>query len=277
MKIDTHQHFWRYNERDYGWMGPGMEALKRDYLPAELAKLLSKTGIDGTVAVQARQCPEESDFLLGLADEYPFIKAVVGWVDLCSERVDDQLERFCRRPRFRGVRHVIHDEPDDRFMMREDFRRGIGKLKNYGLVYELLLFARHLALAAEFVAQFPEQMFVLDHIGKPAIRDGRLRPWANDIRKLARFDNVACKISGMVTEADWESWKPKQLVPYMETVLEAFGHERVMIGSDWPVCTVAATYEEVMETAYDFVGRLSASEQEAIWAGNAQRIYAIET
>jgi len=276
MKIDTHQHFWQYNEHHYGWMGAGMEKLKRDFLPADLEPLIKRCGIDGTVAVQARQCTEESEFLLQLAEENSFIKAVVGWVDLCSSRVEEQLEKFSQHPKFRGVRHVIHDEPDDRFMMRDDFRQGIAKLKSYNLVYELLLFPRHLTLACDFVAQFPEQQFALDHLGKPLIRDGKIKPWDSDIGRLARFENVACKISGMVTEADWENWKPEQFEPYMDIALNAFGHERIMIGSDWPVCTLAAEYEQVIEIVAEFVGQLSPDEQKAVWAENAKRIYGID-
>jgi len=275
MKIDAHQHFWRYNEREYGWMGPGMETLKRDHLPCDLAPLLERAGINGTVAVQARQCAEETEFLLGLADEYSLIKGVVGWVDLRSPRVEVQLEQMCYHPKLRGVRHVVHDEPDERFMMREDFVHGIGRLRRYGLTYDLLLFPKHLPAACELVSRYSEQVFVLDHIAKPFIRDGLAEPWASDIRKLASFENVSCKISGMVTEADWKTWKTEDFRPYMDVVLEAFGAERLMVGSDWPVCTVAGRYEEVMEIAGYYISRLSADEQNAIWADNAVKIYGL--
>jgi L-fuconolactonase len=275
MKIDTHQHFWKYNERDYGWMGPGMESLRRDRLPADLAPLLEKADIDGTVAVQARQCVEETEFLLRLADENAFIKGVVGWVDLRSPQLQVQLESFCYHPKLRGVRHVVHDEPDDYFMLRDDFMHGITRLRKYNLTYDLLLFAKHLPVARELVAKFPEQIFVLDHISKPLIKDARIEPWAGDIRRLASFKNVSCKISGMVTEADWHNWKPQDFTPYMDTVLEAFGTDRLMVGSDWPVCTVAAEYEQVIAIAADYLTKLSPDEQAAIWAHNPQRIYDI--
>jgi len=277
MKIDTHQHFWRYNDREYGWMGPGMESLRRDFLPADLAPLLKKTGIDGTIAVQARQCLEETEFLLRLADESHFIKGIVGWVDLCSPQLPLQLEQFCWHPKLRGVRHVVHDEPDDEFMLRDDFVRGIGGLKRYGLTYDLLLFPKHLPVACKLAARFEQQTFVLDHIAKPPIRDGRTEPWAGDLRKLAAFANVSCKISGMVTEASWDDWKTGDFEPYMDIVLEAFGPGRIMLGSDWPVCTLAGRYEQIIEIAADFVGRLSPDEQAAIWAGNAKQIYGILT
>jgi len=282
MKIDTHQHFWKYNDRDYGWMGPGMEALKRDRLPADLAPLLKENGIDATVTVQARQCLEETEFLLQLADENSFIKAVVGWVDLPSPQLELQLERFSWHPKLRGVRHVIHDEPDDQFMMRDDFIHGIGKLRKYDLTYDLLLFPKHIPIAAQLVAKFPEQTFILDHIAKPPIkdlgpRDGRIEPWKSDIRQLASFKNVSCKISGMVTEADWHNYKPEDFTPYMDIVLEAFGTERIMLGSDWPVCTLAGQYEQVISIAADYVKKLSPNEQTAIWSENPKRFYKIRT
>src|SRR5712692_10564185 len=203
MKVDTHQHFWRYNTREYPWMGPTMDILRRDHLPDDLVPLLESMGIEGTVSVQARQCLEESQWLLDLADQNPFIKGVVGWVDLRSPRLREQLERFCKNRKFRGVRHVLHDEPDDQFMMRPDFLLGISQLAQFGLTYDLLLFPRHLPVAFELVKRFPEQVFVIDHIAKPLIKEHKLEPWASDIRRMASFQNVFCKISGMVTEADW--------------------------------------------------------------------------
>jgi L-fuconolactonase len=273
MKVDTHQHFWQYNDRDYGWMGPGMEKLRCDRLPADLAPLLEKTGIDGTITVQARQCLEETEWLLQLADKDKFIKGVVGWVDLRSPQLEVQLERFCYHPRLRGVRHVVHDEPDDGFTLRDDFVHGISKLRRYNLTYDLLLFPKHIPVACELVRKFPEQTFVLDHISKPLIKDGKIEPWKTDIQRLASFQNVSCKISGMVTEADWHNWRPEDFKPYMDIVLGAFGSGRLMVGSDWPVCTLAGEYEEVMHIATDYVEELSADEQAAIWAENGKRIY----
>jgi L-fuconolactonase len=275
MKIDTHQHFWRYNNREYDWMGPNMISLKRDFLPADLAPLLKETGIDGTIAVQARQCIEETEFLLRLGDENHFIKGVVGWVDLCSPQLPVQLEQLCWHPKLRGVRHVVHDELDDEFMLRDDFIRGIDRLKRYGLTYDLLLFPQHLPVACKLVARFQEQTFVLDHIAKPSIKDSTIEPWADDLRKLAAFGNVSCKISGMVTEASWDNWKVEHFRPYMEIVLEAFGPRRIMLGSDWPVCTLAGGYDQVIEIAADFLRQLTPDEQAAIWTDNPKRIYGI--
>ena len=207
MLIDAHQHFWHYNPKEYGWISDRMEKLKRDFLPADLIPELQAMKFEGTIAVQARQSLEETRWLLTLADENNFIKGVVGWVDLCSEEAEDQLKEFSANSKFVGVRHVVHDEPDDRFMARKDFRRGISSLQKYSLTYDLLIFPKHLPLAMELVKEFPDQPFVLDHIAKPDIKGQRREPWASGIRKLAQLPNVYCKLSGMVTEADWKSWK----------------------------------------------------------------------
>jgi L-fuconolactonase len=276
MRIDAHQHFWRYRARDYGWIGPGMDVLRRDYLPPDLRPLQQAVSIEGTVAVQARQIVEETRWLLELADQYAFVKGVVGWVDLRSPRLEEQLERFSAHPRLRGVRHVVHDEPDDEFMLREDFVRGIGMLAAFGLTYDLLLFPRHLGLACDLVARFPEQPFVLDHIAKPPIKLGVLEPWAEDLRRLAAYSNVCCKVSGMVTEADWQSWKPADLRPYLDEVFEAFGADRIMVGSDWPVCTVAATYAQAIQAVADYVSQLSEAEQAWVMGETAARFYGLE-
>lgn len=276
LKIDTHQHFWVYNAREYGWMGPGMDTLKRDDLPPDLAPLLRSTGIDGTVSVQARQCLAESFWLLELADQYPFITGVVGWVDLHSPSVEEQLTKLATHRKFRGVRHVVHDEPDDQFMMRADFIRGIGKLVKFRLTFDLLLYPRHLPVAWELVKRFPDQPFVVDHIAKPLIKEHKLAPWDSHIRGLAAFENVYCKISGMVTEADWNRWKPADFTPYLDIIFESFGTKRIMVGSDWPVCTLAASYEEVMQIPTDYIQQLSSDERADIWSGNAKRFYGIQ-
>ena len=274
-RIDTHQHFWRYNAQEYGLMGPGLETLRQDRLPDDLAPLLKGAGVDGTVAVQARQTVDESHWLLELADRYPFILGVVGWVDLRSPSVDEDLAKLSRHPRFCGVRHVVQDEPDDQFLLGDDFVRGIGKLARYGLKYDLLLYPRQLPAAQKLVERFHDQPFILDHISKPFIKDRRLEPWAADIRRLAAMPNVACKISGMVTEADWKNWKPADFTPYLDIVLECFGTKRLMVGSDWPVCTLAGDYSSVMKLAGDYISKLSRDEQDAVWSGNARRWYGL--
>jgi L-fuconolactonase len=277
MKIDTHHHFWKYNNRDYVWIAAGMDKLRRDHLPADLLPVMTTTGITATVAVQARQCLEESAWLLQLADEYPFIRAVVGWVDLSSDRVIEQLETLAQHPKFRGVRHVVHDEPDDNFMLRESFLNGLSQLKRFGLTYDLLLFPRHLPIACDVVKRFPDQPFVLDHIAKPPVRAREMEPWASDLKRLAGFANVFCKISGLVTEAKWDSWKAQDFEPYLDVVLSAFGPHRLMIGSDWPVCTLAAEYTSVIKVETDYISRLSANEQHAILEQNPIEFYSIRT
>ncbi len=275
VRIDAHQHFWKYNDRDYGWRGAGMGVLKRNYLPEDLRPLLREVGSDGSIAVQARQSLEETRWLLELADGSPSIFAVVGWVDLRDPDVVSQLESFSSHAKFHGVRHVVHDEPDDRFLLRGDFLRGVSHLSDFGLTYDLLLFPRHLAVACDFVAGFPRHRFVLDHIAKPPIRSREIADWARDIGRLGRFPNVYCKLSGLVTEADWTSWRPEDFTPYLDVVLDTFGTGRLMVGSDWPVCTVAASYADTMKLVKDYLARLTREDQEAILGANAVRCYDI--
>jgi L-fuconolactonase len=276
MKIDTHQHFWKYNDRDYVWMSAGMDKLRKDHLPTDLLPLIDAAGISATVAVQARQCLEESTWLLQLADKYPFIRGVVGWVDLSSDRVVEQLEQFAQHPKFRGVRHVVHDEPDDQFMLRESFLDGLSRLKRFGLTYDLLLFPRHLPIACGVIKRFPDQPFVLDHIAKPPVRAGEIEPWTRDLKRLAAFPNVFCKLSGLVTEATWDSWKAQDFEPYLDVVLNSFGPHRLMIGSDWPVCTLAADYASVIRMESGYISKLSADEQRAILEDNPVEFYSLQ-
>jgi L-fuconolactonase len=277
MILDSHHHLWKYTPEDYGWMDGTMEVLKKDYLPGKLEPLLQKHGVSGTVVVQARQSLEETEWLLDLAGKHSFIQGVVGWVDLRSPQLAEQLERFARNPKLVGVRHVVHDEPDDDFLLRADFRRGMGKLQTHALVYDLLLFPKHLNRATRLVKTFPEQRFVLDHLGKPPIKSGRIEPWKSEMAKLAAFPNVWCKLSGMVTEADPVSWKQEDFLPYMAEVLNSFGPDRVMLGSDWPVCRLAGTYGEVMEIGLKFISSLSQKEQTMICSQNAIDCYQLQT
>lgn len=276
MMIDTHHHLWRFNEADYGWMDDSMELLKRDYLPAELKKELEKSGVSGTIVVQARQKLEETRWLLELAAQNDFIKGVVGWVDLRSPGLVDQLEEFAGHPKMLGVRHVIHDEADDDFMLRPAFMKGIEKLGDFNLSYDLLLFPKHLERAIELVSMFPDQRFVLDHIAKPFIKSGIIQPWKDDIEALATQPNVWCKLSGMVTEARLDSWTYENFVPYMKVVCEAFGMDRVMLGSDWPVCLLAGSYSEVMHIPIEFLEALSESDRNNVYSQNAIDCYQLE-
>ena len=277
MKIDSHQHYWHFNTADYGWMGENMSAIKRDFLPEDLLPELTSIGFDGSVAVQARQTLEETNWLLQLADENPHIKGVVGWIDLRSDNTEKQLAEFAKHPKAVGVRHVIHDEEDVNFILRPEFVRGVKLLENFGLTYDILIFPKHLQNTIQFVQQFsPEQTFVVDHIAKPLIKDGIISPWKEDIVELAKFPNVYCKVSGMVTEADWQNWTPENIRPYLDVIFEAFGTERVMIGSDWPVCLVAGKYNEVMQVVTDYISKFSRTDQEKIMGGNAVKAYKIK-
>jgi len=254
-------------------MDDRMTVLKRDYLPADLAPLLPAAKFDGTIAVQARQSLAETEWLLQLADRHDFIKGVVGWVDLRSPELRGQLERFAQNPKFVGVRHVVHDEPDDEFMLRPDFRRGIAQLRKFGLTYDLLLFPKHLAVAAKLVAEFPAQRFVLDHLGKPRIGEKIFSPWQADLVALAKFPNVHCKLSGMVTETHWNQWRPEDFHRYLDIALAAFGAERLMIGSDWPVCNLSGDYAAVMKIVADHVAALPVAVQAKVLGENCARFY----
>jgi L-fuconolactonase len=273
MRIDSHQHFWRYHPAEYPWMSERMGALRRDFLPSDLEPLLKDIHFDGSVAVQARQNLEETRWLLELAEHHPLIKGVVGWVDLRAEDVEAQIRKVSSNKKLVGVRHVVHDEPNDNFMLLPEFRRGIGRLREFDLAYDLLLFPRHLPVAMKLVEEFPEQRFVLDHIAKPNIAEGAISPWQEDLRRLAKFPNVFCKVSGMVTEAKWKQWQPDDFHPYLDVVFEAFGVDRIMIGSDWPVCTLSGEYGPVMDIVLNYVGKLPPAAQAAVLGENCARVY----
>jgi len=276
MRLDAHQHFWNYSAAEYPWIGPGLERLARDYLPPDLEPLLAAEGLDGSVAVQARQSVEESRWLLALAKAHPLVKGVVGWVDLRSDRVGDELRVLAANPTFVGVRHVVQDEPDPRFVLGEGFIRGLRQLRQHGLTYDLLLYPSQLPAAIELVELLPEQPFVVDHLAKPRIVAGEIDGWGRDIRAIARHDNVCCKVSGMVTEAVRRGWKRDDFTPYLDVVLEAFGPERLMFGSDWPVCLLAGEYADVAAIPRDYFSRLSTTEQRMIWGDTAAGFYGLK-
>jgi L-fuconolactonase len=275
VRIDSHQHFWEFSVKDYGWIENSMPGLKRNFLPEDLAPVLTRNGIDGSIAVQARQSPAETEWLLGLAEKSDIIRGVVGWVNLQSDNVDEQLEKYSQNKKLVGVRHVVQDEPDDNFILREKFCQGVSKLERYDLVYDILIFEKHLKQTVQFVAKFPNQIFVLDHIAKPKIKLGELQPWKRHMRELAKFPNVMCKVSGMVTEADWQNWQQEDFVPYLDTIFESFGTDRIMFGSDWPVCTVAASYDNIFGIVEKYIRRLSYSKKEKIFGRNAMTAYNI--
>jgi L-fuconolactonase len=277
MRIDAHQHFWQYDPAEYGWIDEGLAALRRDALPPEAQREMARAGFDACVAVQARQTIEETRWLLSLADAHPFIAGVVGWVDLQAPDARAQLERFAVHRRLVGVRHIVQSEPDERFLLRPAFCRGLALLAEFGLAYDILVYSRHLPAAAELAGRFATQRFVLDHLAKPDIRGGEMRAWERDVRALAAHRNVWGKLSGLVTEADWQRWTPREIRPYLDVAFDCFGPDRLMIGSDWPVCTVAGDYSRTMAVIVDYVADRPAHERDAVLGGNAQRFWNLET
>lgn len=274
--IDAHHHLWKYSAAEYGWISPEMPALRRDFLPADLEAVMHHFGIDGTVAVQARQSIEETDWLLDLAARHSLIRGVVGWVPLVEgANVRRRLEKYAGNRKLRGVRHVIQDEPDPRYILRDDFNAGVAVLPEFNLRYDILIFERHLPAAIQFVDRHPKQIFILDHVAKPQIKDRVLSPWDRNMRELAKRPNVYCKLSGMVTEADHKRWKPSDLRPYIDVALSAFGPKRLMYGSDWPVVLLAAEYVRWHDVVRQSIEKLSAAEQERILGGTAIEAYGL--
>jgi L-fuconolactonase len=273
MKIDSHQHFWKYSSEEYGWISEEMSVLKRDFLPDDLSKELKKNDLDGSIAVQARQTLEETEWLIKLAEENDFINGVVGWLDIQSPQFKHQIEKYSRRNKLVGIRHVVQDEPDDRFMLRSEFVNGMRLLENYDLVYDILIFEKQLPATLELVSRFPSQRFVLDHIGKPKIAYTIVEPWKSLISELAQYPEVYCKVSGMVTEADWQNWKKEDLLPYLDTIFGSFGPDRILFGSDWPVCTLAAPYKQVTEIVIDYLKQFSSEDQNKVMGINANKVY----
>lgn len=270
--IDTHQHFWKYNPVNYSWINDEMQVIRRDFLPGDLAVVVNEEKLLGTVAVQADQTEAETDWLLQLAAKNDFIKGVVGWVDLRSSHIEERLQHYQQFNKLKGFRHVLQGE-EPSFMLQERFLNGICKLNEYGFAYDILIFPQHLEAALQLVKQFPEQRFVVDHVAKPTIKDSKIDEWKTGMQQLAKHKNVYCKISGMVTEADWKNWTAEQLKPYIDVVVESFGIDRIMYGSDWPVCLVASTYNKWIETVKDYFSAYSAEDQEKVFSGNAIKFY----
>ena len=277
MIIDAHQHFWRYNAARHTWINNTMELLKRDFLPADLEPELARNHVDGCIAVQAEQSDDETEFLLGLAADSPRVLGVIGWTDLTSPTIDAKLRGYTRARALRGFRHIAQDETDDRFLVREEVVRGIRALRAFGYTYDILIYARQMPAALELVSRFPEQKFVLDHIGKPDIKNGTLEPWASQIRRLGEYTNVTCKLSGLVTEASWSTWKKEDFWPFLDIVWETFGAKRLMFGSDWPVCLLAGSYTKVKQLIESYVGQFTKSEQEQAFGKTAACFYGIES
>jgi L-fuconolactonase len=276
MIIDSHQHFWQVGRFDYPWMTPEVDALCHDYLPAALEPILQRNGVGQTILVQASNSVEETHWLLQLADENPFIAGVVGWVDLQSENVGRQLDELTAHPKFKGVRHLVESEPADDWLKQESVLRGLRELSSRGLSYDLLVQTRHLKHAKAVVDECSELRFVIDHLAKPPIAHGKIDEWARELKPFAAATNVWCKLSGLVTEANWTNWRIEDFIPYVDKALEYFGPQRMMFGSDWPVCVLAAPYEQVLEIINTLLADLSDVERELIFSGNASQFYRIE-
>ena len=274
-QIDSHQHFWKYDPIRDSWITDDMAVIQRDFFPEDLEPILKNNGIDGCVIVQSDQSEEENHFQLQNAADHKFIKGVVGWVDLSSANVEQRLEYYSQFEKMKGFRHVLQGEPQRDFMLRPEFLNGISLLEKYGFTYDILIFPDQLKFVNEMVAKFPKQKFVLDHIAKPYIKDKVITGWDADITTLGKFDNVFCKISGMVTETNWNNWKPEEFDPYMDVVVDTFGTDRVMFGSDWPVCKVSATYEEVHGLVKNYFSGYSESEKVKVFGENAIKFYSL--
>jgi L-fuconolactonase len=273
MRIDSHQHFWKYDPVKDAWITNEMKVIQRDFLPSDLGPLLTENKIDGCVAVQADQSENETHFLLQLAENNDFIKGVVGWVDLRGENLESRLEYFSQFKNLKGFRHIVQGEADENFLLRDDFCSGIAQLEKYNFTYDILIFPKHLAVAHEFVKKFPNQKMVIDHLAKPNFKDADFTYWEKGIRDIATCKNVYCKVSGLVTEADWQNWAKSDFNYCLNVVTEAFGVDRLMFGSDWPVNLLAASYHQSFDIASDFFSKFSEEEQDKILGKNAVSFY----
>jgi len=276
LRIDAHQHFWEFDPVRDNWITDEMGAIKKDFLPKDLRRLLRQNDFDGSVVVQSDQSEKENEFQLENAAKNDFIKGVVGWIDLQSEKVEEKLAYYSSKNKMKGFRHVLQSEAERAFMLKPAFMNGIGRLERFGFTYDILIFADQLKYIPQFVATFPNQRFVIDHMAKPDIKNRNIEDWKGEIEKIARHENVYCKISGMVTEADWKNWKQEDFIPFIDVVIEAFGSSRIMYGSDWPVCLVAGSYKKVLGIVNEYFSSFSPSEQELFFGGNAKRFYNLE-
>ena len=271
--IDSHQHFWQVGRFEYPWMTKDLGVLYRDYLPADLAPVLKQNGVNKTVLVQASNSVAESRWLLDLADANSFIAGVVGWVDLTSADIDRQLDELTAHPKFKGVRHLVESEPSDDWLIQPFALSGLRQLSRYGLTYDLLVHTRHLKYVPQVVEAVPEVSFVIDHLAKPPIANNEIKEWSQALKPLASYPNVHCKLSGLVTEANWTSWQTDDLRPYVEYALELFGADRLMFGSDYPVCLLAASYDRVLDAFQEILEPLSDADREKIFSNNAAEFY----
>ncbi|MFM9826381.1 amidohydrolase family protein [Flavobacterium sp.] len=274
-KIDSHQHFWKYHPVKDAWISDDMKIIQRDFLPVDFLPLLQENGVDGCIAVQADQSEEETHFLLELAKDNDFIKGVVGWIDLRGENITSRLNYFSQFKKLKGFRHIVQGESDENFLLQEDFSKGIAQLEQYNFTYDILILPKHLAVAFEFVKRFPNQKFVIDHLAKPDFKNKEFLDWEKGIREIATCPNVYCKVSGLVTEADWNNWTEADFTYCLNVVTEAFGIDRLLFGSDWPVCLLAANYAQTLEIVTNYFSKFPESNQEQFWSGNAIEFYNI--
>jgi L-fuconolactonase len=272
MKIDAHQHFWNYDAHRHGWISDDMASIRRDFLPGDLQPLLKKNHFDGSVVVQVDQTSQETENLLRLADQHQLIKGVVGWVDLRADDLEERLQQYSQFSQLKGFRHIAQAEPQG-FLTQSKFINGVKMLRRYNFTYDLLIYHFQLDEAVTFLHSVPDTRIVLDHIAKPSIKTGGKTPWASGIAALSGFENVYCKVSGMVTEADWKNWEYEHFRPYMDKVFESFGPSRIMYGSDWPVCLVAASYDEQLGILERYISRMTAAEKQSVLGDNAKRFY----
>ncbi|EON78262.1 L-fuconolactone hydrolase [Lunatimonas lonarensis] len=273
--IDAHQHFWHYRSADFPWITDKLQVLKRDFLPEELGRILERNGVSGCVAVQAAQHDKETHFLLDLADANPFIRGVVGWIDLEAFNLSEKLHAYLPFSKLKGFRHILQDEEDPSYILRPGFQKGLDVIFERGYTYDLLVFPHQLDGALQTVRNFPEAPMVIDHLAKPGIAKGEIHSWKEKMQSFGEFPHVYGKLSGMVTEHTWDSWKPADFLPYLETMMEVFGEDRLMFGSDWPVCLLAGTYEEVKGVVELFLEGFSPEVRRKVWADNAVRFYSL--
>jgi L-fuconolactonase len=277
LKIDAHQHFWQFDPGRDNWITDEMAVIRRDFLPQDLQPVLQQHGFDGCVAVQADASAAENVFLLEQAQVHDFIKGVVGWLDLRAADVADQLAALQQHPKLKGFREILQGAADPALMLQPAFKRGLGQLRRFGYTYDILIYANQLQYLPSFVGSFPDQPFVVDHLAKPAIKNQDITDWRREIQALAAHENVYCKVSGLVTEADWRHWQPADFRPYLDAVVAAFGPERLLYGSDWPVCLVAASYTQTLTLVLDYFASFSPAEQNLIFGGNAVKFYNLAT
>ncbi len=272
-KIDAHQHFWKFDAVRDSWITDEMAIIQKDFLPNDLQPVLQENSFDGSVVVQSDQTEEENIFQLDNAEKNEFIKGVVGWVDLQADNVEERVAFYSGFKKIKGFRHVLQGEANRALMLQPKFLNGISKLKKHNFTYDILIFSDQLKYVPQFVSSFPNQKFIIDHIAKPLIKEGKTDEWKKEIQAVAKYENVWCKISGLVTEANWKAWKPEIFTPYLDVVTEAFGTKRIMFGSDWPVCLVAASYRQVLNIVTDYFSDFSLDEQKAFFGENATNFY----